>query len=83
MRLGLTNFEFDVAITYLEQLSSDDQLHSLPLYEEPFHLLIPDNDWFRGRTTVSWAEAATLPLCLLSPHTHERQITDKAVESAG
>ena len=83
MRLGLVNFEFDVAITYLEQLASGDQLASLPLYEEPFHLLVPDNDWFRGRSTVTWAEAATLPLCLLSPQTHERQITDKAFASAG
>ena len=82
MRLGLMNFEFDAAITYLEQLSLD-QLSSLPLYEEPFHLLVPDNDWFRGRTRVSWSEAATLPLCLLSPQTHERQITDKAFASAG
>ena len=29
------------------------------------------------------AEAAELPLCLLSPQTHERQITDKAFASAG
>jgi len=83
MRLGLVNFEFDIAITYLEQLASDDQLDSLPLYEEPFHLLIPDNDWFRGRKTVTWAEAAKLPLCLLSPRTHERRITDQAFASAG
>ena len=83
MQLGLTKFEFDVAITYLEQLSSLDRLDSLPLYEEPFYLLIPDNDWFRGRTSVSWSEAATLPLCLLSPQTHERQITDRAFASAG
>ena len=82
MRLGLMNFEFDAAITYLEQLSLD-QLNSLSLYEEPFHLLVPDNDWFRGRTSVSWSEAATLPLCLLSPQTHERQITDKAFASVG
>ena len=82
MRLGLISFEFDVAITYLEQLSLE-RLNSLPLYEEPFHLLIPDNDWFRGRTSVSWSEAAALPLCLLSPQTHERQITDKAFASVG
>ena len=32
---------------------------------------------------MTWAEAATLPLCLLSPQTHERQITDKAFASVG
>ncbi len=82
MKLGLINFEFDVGITYLEEQPLE-RLNNLPLYQEPFHLLIPQNDWFEGRTSVTWAEAAALPLGLLSPATHERQITDSAFAASG
>lgn len=82
LKRGLTNFEFDVGLTYLEEQPLD-RLNSLALYKETFHLLLPDNDWFEGRESVSWAEAAQLSLGLLSPSTHERQITDRAFESCG
>lgn len=84
MKLGLTNFELDVGLTYLEH-EPLERLKTLPLYEERWSLLVPDNDWLGGkdRTSVTWAEAAELPLCLLSPSMHERQIMDKAFESIG
>lgn len=82
MRHGLTSFEYDVGITYLEDTRLE-RLKTMPLYEEPLHLLVPDEEWFPGRDSVTWAEAADLPLCLLSPNTHERRITDQAFGGVG
>lgn len=82
LNLGLTNFEFDVGITYLSTQPME-RLHSLPLYDERLTLLLPDNEWLEGRSTATWEEAAQLPLCLLSPSTPERQILDQAFASSG
>ena len=54
---------------------------NLPLYDEPLHLLTPDNDWLKDDSTVNWVEAAELPLCLLSPSMRERQMIDAAFSS--
>lgn len=82
MKQGLASFNYDVGITYLEQRPLE-RLKSMPLYEEPLHLLVPDDDWFPGRSSVTWAEAAEVQLCLLSPNTHERQLTDQAFAKVG
>jgi len=81
MTLGLTNFELDVGITYLDQQPLD-RFMTMPLYENRLSLLLPDNDWLRGKDSVTWKEAAELPLCLLSPFMHERGIMEKAFASA-
>lgn len=77
MKVGLSNFELDVGVTYLEQ-EPLERLKSLPLYEERLSLLVPKNGFMDDRETMTWAEAAELPLCMLSPSMHERQIMDKA-----
>lgn len=38
---------------------------------------------FRARSTVSWSEAATLPLCLLTPDMQNRRILDMHFHDAG
>jgi len=81
MTLGLTNFELDVGITYLDQQPLE-RFMTMPLYEDRLSLLLPDNDWLSDKNTVSWKEAAKLPLCLLSPFMHERGIMDQAFASA-
>jgi DNA-binding transcriptional LysR family regulator len=80
LTLGLINFELDVGISYLDQ-ALPDRIVSLPLYEEPFHLLLPDNDWLADKPIATWQEASELPLCLLSSFMHERQLMDQAFES--
>ncbi len=80
--LGLTNFEIDVGITYLDDPSLA-RFVALPLYEEPLYLLLPDNDWLDDSSTISWQEAAALPLCLLSKSTRERRVMDDAFTSVG
>ena len=80
--LGLTNFEIDIGVTYLENPALD-RFVTMALYEEPLYLLLPDNDWLDDSPSISWAEAAKLPLCLLSQSMRERQIMDQAFEQAG
>jgi DNA-binding transcriptional LysR family regulator len=79
---GLTNSRFDVGVTYLDEQPLG-RLKTLPLYEEQFGLLIPDKGWADNRASMTWAEAAGMPLCLLSPSTHERQTMDKAFARSG
>jgi len=74
---ALKNFELDIGITDLDQLF-DTRLETQPLYEEPFHLLLPNDGWLGQATEVTWADAARLPLCLLSRSMRERQIMDEA-----
>ncbi len=72
---GLDEFEIDVGLTYLdnEPLS---HVRSLVLYHERYMLLTPTSGPYSGRQSVTWAEAATLPLCLLTPNMQYRRIID-------
>lgn len=79
---GLINSHFDIGVTYLGEQPLG-RLKTLPLYEEEFALLIPDRGWAGNRSSMAWAEAAGLPLCLLSPSTHERQAMNKAFVKCG
>jgi DNA-binding transcriptional LysR family regulator len=81
MRVKLINFELDVGITYIDQ-KHPAPLTSFPMYNEHLSLLVPDDVRFPA-TTTTWSMAAELPLCLLSPHMHERQIIDAAFASVG
>ena len=82
MKVGLGNFSLDVGLTYLNEKDLY-KLNSLPIYVERQSLLVPDTEEFRNRTEITWAEAAELPLALLSKSMHERQIVDNAFESVG
>jgi len=82
MTVGLTNFEIDVGITYLDQQPLD-RFMTMPLYEDRLSVLLPDNDWLGEQSTVTWKDVAELPLCLLSPFMHEREIMNQAFSSAG
>ena len=82
MRLGLDTFSLDVAIFYMD---SDNlgRRNVLPLYTETLSLLVPDTDAFAGRTTITWAEAAKLPLAMLRSSMHERLFIDQTFSSVG
>jgi DNA-binding transcriptional LysR family regulator len=81
MRMKLINFELDVGITYIDQ-KQPPPLTSFPLYNEHLSLLVPDGPDL-PTTAIAWAKAADLPLCLLPPDMHERQIIDAAFASVG
>ncbi|OYW41102.1 MAG: LysR family transcriptional regulator [Azorhizobium sp. 12-66-6] len=79
---ALDDLEIDAALTYLdnEPLS---RVRSVPLYDETYVFVTADPAAFQGRETLSWAEAAQTPLCLLTPDMQNRRIIDQALAEAG
>lgn len=82
MRLGLNEFSLDVAFTYFDA-SDMGRRNTLPVYSERLSLLVPDSDEFRGRDSITWKEAAKLPLAMLRPKLRERIYVDKMFEQVG
>ncbi|MEU1408893.1 LysR family transcriptional regulator [Streptomyces sp. NPDC005728] len=79
---GLAEFELDAAMTYLD----DDtlrQVRRFPLYEERYVLLTPVDGPLGDSGVASWAQAATLPLCLLSSRMRNRRIIDECFAADG
>jgi DNA-binding transcriptional LysR family regulator len=79
---GLAEFELELGITYLdsEPLSG---VRTLPLYREQYVLLTEADGPLGGRREVGWAEAAELPLCLLTGDMQNRRILDSLFHEAG
>lgn len=73
----LREFEIDAAIVH----AAPDETHDVnlvPLYQERYVLLAPADMMGSGAGTMTWAEAAQLPLALLTPEMRDRQVIDKA-----
>ena len=78
----ITNFELDVGLSYLHDQRLRD-FDTLPLFRERYVLVARDHTMFEGRTTVSWADAAQLPLCMLTSNMQSRRGIDAAFDAAG
>ena len=78
----LDNLEIDAGITYLgnEPLG---RVTALPLYHERYRLLTSADAPLGNRDSVTWAEVAQVPLCLLTPDMQNRRIIDRLLRSAG
>jgi DNA-binding transcriptional LysR family regulator len=78
----LDNLEIDAGITYLgnEPLG---RVNAVPLYREHYRLLTSAEAPLGNRETVTWAEVANVPLCLLTPDMQNRRIIDALLKSAG
>lgn len=79
---GLAEFELDVALTYLD----DEPLgpvRRLPVYEEHYLLLAPDDSDLARAGKATWAQAAAVPLALLGEHMRNRRILDEIFAAAG
>jgi DNA-binding transcriptional LysR family regulator len=78
----LENLEIDAGITYLgnEPLG---RVNTVPLYREHYRLLTSADAPLGNRETVTWAEVAKVPLCLLTPDMQNRRIIDRLIQSAG
>lgn len=72
----------DAGITYSDNVSTDF-VSVEPLYEEHYVLLAPENLVPGKRQTITWAEAAELPLSLLEPGMQNRRILDRMFEEVG
>ncbi len=86
---GLDGLALDMGLGYIDRLQSAGapRLTALPQYTEHYFLLRRR----RGKAQaglhigepLGWAEAARLPLCLLTPEMHNRRVVDQAFAAAG
>ncbi|MEO9173917.1 MAG: LysR family transcriptional regulator [Gaiellales bacterium] len=79
---GLQEFELHVGLTYLDN-EPLRHVRTIPLYRERYLLLTPVDGPHALRETVTWSQAASLPLCLLSPDMQNRRIVDGIFAEAG
>ncbi len=89
---GLDKLSLDLGLGYTERLPQrQSRLRSIPQYTEHYFLVRKLGSLSLGESRprmhvgekVSWKEAATLPMCLLTPDMHNRTIVDKAFYEAG
>jgi DNA-binding transcriptional LysR family regulator len=76
----LDEFELDLGLTYLDERVIEG-FEYLPLFEERY-VLLADRDAVL-EASVTWEQAARLPLCLLTGKMRNRQILDAAFRRAG
>lgn len=82
IRALLENLEIDAGVSYVENEPVGRAL-TIPLYRERYHLLTSADSPLGGRRSVTWAEVAGTPLCLLTPDTQSRRIIDKLLAAGG
>jgi DNA-binding transcriptional LysR family regulator len=78
----LENLEIDIGISYIDN-EPIGRLHTLPLYEERYMLLVSSRNPLARFDKMTWSEAARLPLCLLTPDTQSRRIIDAVLQQNG
>jgi DNA-binding transcriptional LysR family regulator len=78
---GLDTFDLDAGVSYLDN-EPLLRVRTLPLYRERYFLVTGDRTAFRRRENVTWAEAAELPLCLLTADMQNRRIVDTIFHEA-
>jgi DNA-binding transcriptional LysR family regulator len=76
----LDRFELDLGLTYLDEKTIDG-FESLHLFDERYVLLSGRDA--KLEPTVTWEQAARLPLCLLTGKMRNRQVIDAAFRRAG
>ncbi|MFJ6777218.1 LysR family transcriptional regulator [Kitasatospora sp. NPDC091257] len=76
------NFEIDAGVTYLPGPGEDD-LRTLPLYEERYVLLTGLADEPAQHPRATWEQASRLPLCLLHPGMQGRRVLDEVFAGLG
>jgi DNA-binding transcriptional LysR family regulator len=79
---GLQAFDLDVGFTYLDSEPLTG-VRALPLYRERYVLLTRADGPFGDRPAVPWAEAATVPLALLTEDMQNRRIVNGIFREAG
>jgi DNA-binding transcriptional LysR family regulator len=79
---NLDDFSLDAGITYLDN-EPLARVRCLPLYRERYVLLTQRGGTLGDRSAVTWSEAASQPLCLLTPDMQNRRILDMHFREAG
>jgi DNA-binding transcriptional LysR family regulator len=74
--------ELDIGLSYLDDERLADY-ETIPVFRERYVLVAGDSDLFDGAASMSWTDAAALPLCMLTPNMHCRRGIDAAFTDAG
>jgi len=78
----LENLEIDAGLTYLDN-EPLGRVTAIPLYREHYRLLVAADNPLASRQSVSWAEVAQVPLCLLTPDMQNRRIIERLLRETG
>lgn len=78
---ALSDFAIDAGVTYLDNEPVEGMVQQ-PLYDERYCLFVSEKHELAAKPQVTWAEAAQIPLCLLTPNMQNRRIIDKAFAAA-
>ncbi|WP_298497477.1 LysR family transcriptional regulator [uncultured Maritimibacter sp.] len=78
----LENLEADVGLSYLDN-EPLGRVATQRLYRETYALVCHAGSALAAQDSVSWAQAAAEPLCLLTPEMQNRRIINRAFMEAG
>ena len=78
----LKDFSLDLGISYLNE-KTEIKIRDMPLYTENLALLTPLSSPLAERESVTWKEAAEIPLVLLTRNVQNRGMIDRAFEEQG
>jgi DNA-binding transcriptional LysR family regulator len=78
---NLEDFSIDVGLSYLDN-EPIEGMRSEAIYTERYSLQVRADNELAGKASVTWAEAARQPLCLLTPNMQNRRIIDRAFRAA-
>jgi DNA-binding transcriptional LysR family regulator len=77
----LDDFAVDIGLTYLDN-EPIEGMRAERIYMERYCLLVHAEHPLAGAASVTWADAAKEPLCLLTPDNQNRRIIDRAFRTA-
>lgn len=77
----LEAFSIDVGLTYLDN-EPIEGMRAEAIYKERYCLLVRADHPLANAPSVTWAQAATEPLCLLTSDMQNRRIIDRAFRAA-
>ncbi len=78
----LDQFNIDAGVTYLDN-EPLARVRTQPLFRERYLLVTRSEGPFAGRESIGWSQAASMPLCLLTPDMQNRRILDMHFHEAG
>jgi DNA-binding transcriptional LysR family regulator len=78
----LDDIELDAGISYVDT-EPLQRFQIVQLYEERYVLLVSPDSPLAARDSITWAEAAALPLCLLTKDMQNRRIIDRHLAEQG